>query len=64
VPQATASEGLSQGPYVATRAGFKPMPLQPNSDNHVFGTALIYSSNLLNTHATMVLSWNYDFAAN
>jgi len=27
VPQATASEGLAQGPYVAARAGFEPMTL-------------------------------------
>ena len=27
-PQATASEALAQGPYVATRAGFEPMTLQ------------------------------------
>ena len=27
-PQATASEGLAQGPYVAARPGFKPATLQ------------------------------------
>src|SRR6218665_3611747 len=27
-PQATASEGLAQGPYVAARAGFEPMTLR------------------------------------
>src|SRR6218665_29012 len=27
-PQATASEGLSQGPYVAARAGFEPTTLR------------------------------------
>jgi len=27
-PQANASEGLAQGPYVATRAGVEPMTLQ------------------------------------
>ena len=30
VPQATVSEGLAQGPYVAARAGVKPMTLQTN----------------------------------
>ena len=28
VPQATASEGLAQGPYVAAREGFKPATLR------------------------------------
>ena len=28
VPQATASEGLAQGPYVAARVGFKPANLR------------------------------------
>ena len=27
VPQGTASEGLAQGPYVASRVGFDPMAL-------------------------------------
>jgi len=27
-PQATVSEGLAQGPYVAARAGFKPVTLR------------------------------------
>src|SRR6218665_156541 len=27
-PQATASEGLAQGPYVAARAGFKPATIR------------------------------------
>ena len=27
-PQATASEGLAEGPYVAARVGFKPTTLQ------------------------------------
>ena len=27
-PQATVSEGLSQGPYVAARAGVEPMTLR------------------------------------
>ena len=27
-PQATASEGLAQGPYVVARVGFKPMTLR------------------------------------
>ena len=27
-PQATASEGLAQGPYVAARVGVKPMTLR------------------------------------
>ena len=31
-PQATASEGLSQGPYVAARAGFEPMTLWTKGD--------------------------------
>ena len=26
-PQATASEGLAQGPYMAAKAGFEPMTL-------------------------------------
>src|SRR6218665_1459436 len=30
-PQATASEGLAQGPYVATRAGFEPATLRTKS---------------------------------
>ena len=29
-PQAIASEGLAQGPYVAARAGFEPTTLQTN----------------------------------
>ena len=29
-PQATASEGLAHGPYVAARAGFEPMTLWTN----------------------------------
>jgi len=28
VPQATASEGLAKGPYVASRTGFEPTILQ------------------------------------
>ena len=32
--QATAGEGLSQGPYVAARAGFKPMALQIKGDQY------------------------------
>ena len=32
VPQATASEGLAQGPYVAAREGFKPTILQTKGD--------------------------------
>src|SRR6218665_1247763 len=31
-PQATASEGLAQGPYVAARAGFKPLTLWTKGD--------------------------------
>ena len=31
-PQATASEGLAQGPYVAARAGFEPTTLQTKGD--------------------------------
>jgi len=31
-PQATASEGLVQGPYVAARAGFNPMTLRTKGD--------------------------------
>ena len=31
-PQATASEGLAQGPYVADRAGFEPATLQTKGD--------------------------------
>jgi len=31
-PQATASEGLAQGPYVAARAGFKPTTLWTKGD--------------------------------
>ena len=27
-PQATSNEGLSEGPYVAARAGFKPTTLR------------------------------------
>src|SRR6218665_1672084 len=30
--QATASEGLAQGPYVAARAGFEPMTLRMKGD--------------------------------
>jgi len=32
-PQATASEGLVQGPYVATRAGFEPLPFGQKAMN-------------------------------
>ena len=32
VPQATASEGLAQGPYVAARAGFEPATLRTKGD--------------------------------
>ena len=31
-PQATSSEGLAQGPYVATRAGFEPATLRTKGD--------------------------------
>ena len=31
-PQATASEGLAQGPYVAARAGFEPMTPRMKGD--------------------------------
>jgi len=31
-PQATASEGLAQGLYVAARAGFKPTTLRTKRD--------------------------------
>ena len=31
-PQATASEGLAQGPYVADRAGFEPATLWTKGD--------------------------------
>src|SRR6218665_2346498 len=31
-PQAIASEGLAQGPYTETRAGFKPATLQTKGD--------------------------------
>ena len=31
-PQATASEGLAQGPYVAARAGFEPTTLRTKGD--------------------------------
>jgi len=31
-PQATASEGLAQGPYMVARAVFEPMILQTKSD--------------------------------
>src|SRR6218665_155453 len=31
-PQATASEGLSQGPYVAAGAGFQPATLRTKGD--------------------------------
>jgi len=31
-PQATASEGLAQGPYVAARAGFEPTILRTKGD--------------------------------
>ena len=31
-PQATESEGLAQGPYVAARAGFEPTTLRPKGD--------------------------------
>ena len=31
-PQATASEGLTQGPYVVTKAGFEPMTLRTKGD--------------------------------
>ena len=32
-PQATVSEGLAQGPYVAARAGFKPTTLWTKASN-------------------------------
>ena len=32
-PQATASEGLAQGPYVATRAGFEPTTLRTKGND-------------------------------
>ena len=31
-PQATASEGLAQGPYVAASAGFEPTTLRTKGD--------------------------------
>ena len=31
-PQATANEGLAQGPYVAARAGFEPATLRSKGD--------------------------------
>ena len=31
-PQATASEGLAQGPYVAARAGLEPTTLRTKGD--------------------------------
>jgi len=34
-PQATVSEGLAQGPYVASRAGVEPMRLRTKGVNSV-----------------------------
>ena len=34
VPQATASEGLTQGPYMAARAGFEPTTLWTKGDEY------------------------------
>src|SRR6218665_2235339 len=34
-PQATASEGLVQGPYVAPRAGFEPMTSRTKGDESI-----------------------------
>jgi len=31
-PQATVSEGLAQGPYVAARAGFEPATIRTRDD--------------------------------
>src|SRR6218665_3692518 len=35
VPQATASEQLAQGPYMAVRAGFKPATLRTKGDESI-----------------------------
>ena len=34
-PQATASEGLAQGPYMAAGAGFEPATLQTKGDESI-----------------------------
>jgi len=47
-PQATASEGLAQGPYVAARAVFEPAPLRTKGDEstnvplHPIGTSIVW----------------------
>jgi len=34
-PQATVSEGLAQGPYVAATAGFEPVTLRTKGDESI-----------------------------
>jgi len=46
-PQATVSEGLAQGPYVAARAGFEPTTIRST------GILLRYCQFLIHVHVRL-----------